>query len=157
MNRTKQSRNEQSHCHTKNNEQFLSAFHQWYAFHITFVRFYGPVNPLGSCRVRSVFLTPPVLGMLSPLSGKKVFVRILSPETDKSPSWTSGRERMPVENISWSISRKECGRPRRKIESATSCSPVERASNWATNIIDRSVVCFCLFEFCSFWHFRTGT
>ena len=40
-------------------------------------------------------------------------VHILSPETDNSPSWISGRERMTVENISWSISTKECCRPRR--------------------------------------------
>ena len=35
-------------------------------------------------------------------------VHILSPETDNCPSWISGRERMTVENISWSISMKEC-------------------------------------------------
>ena len=31
--------------------------------------FYGPVNPIGSCRVRSVYLTTRLLGRLSPLSG----------------------------------------------------------------------------------------
>ena len=35
-------------------------------------------------------------------------VHILSPETDNCPSWINGRERMTVENISWSISTKEC-------------------------------------------------
>ena len=40
-------------------------------------------------------------------------MNILSPETDNCPSWISGRERMTVENISWSISTKECCRPRR--------------------------------------------
>ena len=39
-------------------------------------------------------------------------MHILSPETDNCP-WISGRERMTVENISWSISTKECCRPRR--------------------------------------------
>ena len=34
-------------------------------------------------------------------------VQILLPETDNCPSWISGRERMNVENISWSISTKE--------------------------------------------------
>ena len=34
-------------------------------------------------------------------------VHILSPETDNCPSWISGRERMTVENISWSISTKD--------------------------------------------------
>ena len=33
------------------------------------LRFYGPVNPLGSCRARSVYLTTHLLGRLSPLSG----------------------------------------------------------------------------------------
>ena len=40
-------------------------------------------------------------------------MHILSPETDNCPSWISGRERMTVENISWSISTNECCRPRR--------------------------------------------
>ena len=31
------------------------------------LRFYGPVNPMGSCRVRSVYLTTLLLGRLSPL------------------------------------------------------------------------------------------
>ena len=39
-------------------------------------------------------------------------MHILSPETDNCPSWISWRERMTVENISWSISTKECCRPR---------------------------------------------
>ena len=33
------------------------------------LRFYGPVNPMGSCRARSVYLTTHLLGKLSPLSG----------------------------------------------------------------------------------------
>ena len=33
------------------------------------LRFYGPVNPMGSCRARSVYLTTRLLGKLSPLSG----------------------------------------------------------------------------------------
>ena len=33
------------------------------------LRFYGPVNPMGSCRVRSVYLTTRLLSRLSPLSG----------------------------------------------------------------------------------------
>ena len=40
-------------------------------------------------------------------------MHILSPETDNCPSWISRKERMTVENISWSISMKECCRPRR--------------------------------------------
>ena len=33
------------------------------------LRFYGPVNPMGSCRARSVYLITRLLGRLSPLSG----------------------------------------------------------------------------------------
>ena len=33
------------------------------------LRFYSPVNPMGSCRVRSVYLITRLLGRLSPLSG----------------------------------------------------------------------------------------
>ena len=32
------------------------------------LRFYGPVNPVGSCRARSVYLTTHLLNRLSPLS-----------------------------------------------------------------------------------------
>ena len=32
------------------------------------LRFYSPVNPMGSCRARSVYLTTRLLGRLSPLS-----------------------------------------------------------------------------------------
>ena len=32
------------------------------------LRFYGPVNPMGSCRARSVYLTTRLLGRLSPLN-----------------------------------------------------------------------------------------
>ena len=32
------------------------------------LRFYGPVNPMGSCRARLVYLTTRLLGRLSPLS-----------------------------------------------------------------------------------------
>ena len=38
---------------------------------------------------------------------------MLLPETDYYPSWISGREKMTIENISWSISMKECCRPGR--------------------------------------------
>ena len=33
------------------------------------LRFYGPVNPMGSCRARSVYLTTRLLGRPRPLSG----------------------------------------------------------------------------------------
>ena len=96
------------------------------------LRFYGPVNPMGSCRARSVYLTTHLLGRLSPLKRLTSIVHILSPETDNCPSWISGRERMTVENISWSISTKECCRPRRGLNPRPPGLQSDGASNWAT-------------------------
>ena len=59
-------------------------------------------------------------------------VHILSPETDNCPSWISGRERMTVENISWSISTKECCRPRRGLNPRPPGLQSDGTSNWAT-------------------------
>ena len=38
-------------------------------------------------------------------------MHILSPETENCPSWISRRERKTIENISWSISTKQCCQP----------------------------------------------
>ena len=59
-------------------------------------------------------------------------MHILSPETDNCPSWISGRGRMTVENISWSISTKECCRPRRGLNPRPPGLQSDGASNWAT-------------------------
>ena len=59
-------------------------------------------------------------------------MHILSPETDNCPSWISRRERMTVENISWSISTKECYRPRRGLNPWPPGLQLDGASNWAT-------------------------
>ena len=59
-------------------------------------------------------------------------MHILSPETDNCPSWISGRESMTVENISWSISTKECCRPRRGLNPQPTGLQLDGASNWAT-------------------------
>ena len=48
---------------------FVAVFN-W--FDLFVLRFYGPVNPMGSCRARSVYLTTRLLGRLSPLSGSPV-------------------------------------------------------------------------------------
>ena len=48
------------HVFTEKEELLLALF---------VLRFYGPVNPMGSCRARSVYLTPRLLGRLGPLSG----------------------------------------------------------------------------------------
>ena len=54
-------------------------------------------------------------------------MHILLPETDNCLSWISWWERKTVENISWSISAKECYCPGRA-EPATSWSPVKSSS-----------------------------
>ena len=59
-------------------------------------------------------------------------MHILLPETDNCPSWISGRERMTVENISWSISTKECCRPRLGVNPQPPGLQSDGASNWAT-------------------------
>ena len=59
-------------------------------------------------------------------------MHILSPEADNCPSWISGRERMTVENISWSISTKECCRPWRGLNPRPPGLQSDGASNWAT-------------------------
>ena len=68
------------------------------------------------------------------LSSKRLtsIVRILSPETDNCPSSISGRERMAVENISWSICTKECCRPWRGLNPRPPGLQPDGASNWAT-------------------------
>ena len=95
-------------------------------------RLYSPVNPMGSCRARSVYLTTRFLGRLSPLKRLISIVHILSPETDNCPSWISGRERMTVENISWSISMKECCQPRQGLNPRAPGLQSDGASNWST-------------------------
>ena len=44
-------------------------FKKVYLMILFVLRFYGPVNPIGSCRAWSVYLTTRLLGRLSPLSG----------------------------------------------------------------------------------------
>ena len=59
-------------------------------------------------------------------------MHILSPKTDNCPSWISGRERMTVENISWSISTKECCRPWQGLNPRPPGLQSHGASKWAT-------------------------
>ena len=61
-------------------------------------------------------------------------MHILSPKTDNCPSWISGRERMTVENISWSVSTKECCRPRRGLNPWPPGLQSDGVSNWATEV-----------------------
>ena len=51
------------------NFPFFFGIFFFFFFFFFLLRFYGPVNPMGSCRARSVYLTTRLLGRLSPLSG----------------------------------------------------------------------------------------
>ena len=89
---------------------FFFFFFLFFFFFFLSWDFTVPVNTIGSCRARPAYLTTLLLGRLCPLSGQPVSVHIISPETDNCPSWISGRDRLTEENISWSISTKECCR-----------------------------------------------
>ena len=92
-------------------------------------------------------------------------MHILSPETDNCPSWISGRERITVENISWSISTKECCRPWRELNPRTPGLQSDGASNWATEASSFqckeclvSIYCYHFYSnddsaFCYIWSF----
>ena len=56
-------------CHIIIYLSYFFFFWQVWLFDLFVLRFYGPVNPMGSCRARSVYLTTHLLGRLSPLSG----------------------------------------------------------------------------------------
>ena len=71
------------------------------------LRFYSPVNSMGSCPALSVYLATFLLGRLSPLRVWPVLC-IFS-----YCSWISGRERMTVGNITGSIPMKDCCKPGR--------------------------------------------
>ena len=60
------------------------------------LEFYGPVNPMGSCRARSVDLITLLLSRLNPLSGKTSIVHFFRQKLTTAP-WISGRERTIVE------------------------------------------------------------
>ena len=70
------------------------------------LEFNGPVNSRSCWASQFTELHFPWAGLVL----LAVLVHILFPETDSCLSWISGRERMTVGNISWSISMKECCR-----------------------------------------------
>ena len=76
----------------------------WVVFFV--LRFYGPVNPLGSSWGKPVYLTTLFTGQYWSSKQSTSIVHILA--TDNCPSWISGRERMNIKNISLSVSMKEC-------------------------------------------------
>ena len=83
---------------------------------------------MGSCRARSVYLTILLLGRLRHPSGKPVLCLSFCQKLTTALLESAGG-RMTVENISWSISTKECCRPA-GFESSNSWLSVGRASNW---------------------------
>ena len=70
-----------------------------------------PIQPNGVMSSAVSLLSHTFTGQVKSSERLTSIVHTLSPETDKCPSWISGRERMIEENISWSISTKECCRP----------------------------------------------
>ena len=64
------------------------------------------------CHVKRIFLPNHTLTgqFLSSIHVVDQYCALPFPETDNCPSWISRRERMTVENISWSISMKKCCR-----------------------------------------------
>ena len=79
-------------------------------------------------------------------------VHILSPETDNCLSWRSGRERMTVENISWSISTKKCCRPWRGLNPQPPGLQSDGVSNWAT---EAGILTYCLL-YCAYTLLKRG-
>ena len=102
------------------------------------LRFYGPVNPVGSCRGRSVYLTTLVLGRLSPLSVYSVLCTFFRQklttallESAEGRGWPrkgeNDRRKYVMINIhEWMLPSSA------EVELATSWSPFGRASNWST-------------------------
>ena len=88
------------------------------------------VNPLCSCRARSVYLTTLFLGRLSPKRLTSICVHSFVWNW-QLPFLNEQKGGITAENISWSISMKEC----RRGQTRTFWSPVKSASNWAIEIL----------------------
>ena len=99
---------------------------------ISFVlRFYHPVNPMGSYRVWSVYLTTLLLGRLSALSVNQYCAHSFArnwqlPFLNQPKEENDRRKYFMIKSP-----RKNVADPA-GFEPATSWSPVRRASNWAT-------------------------
>ena len=74
------------------------------------LKFKGPGNPIHVMSNRTGYLTKLFSGQAYIQKRLTDIVQILLPETDSCPSWINKYERMTVENISWSISTKQCWR-----------------------------------------------
>ena len=66
-------------------------------------------------------------------------VHILSQVTDNFPSWISGRERMIVEKISWSIATKEWCQTR----AASPWSPEHQSGTYQTELLSPAILSTC--------------
>ena len=56
------------HCYSERKIDLVSKAYEKLVL-VFVLRFHGPVKPMGTCRMRSVYLTTLLLGRLSPLSG----------------------------------------------------------------------------------------
>ena len=95
------------------------------------LKFYGPFNPMGSCRVRSVYLTTRLLGRLSTLSSNQYCAHSFArnwqlPFLNQRKGENDCRKYFTI-NLHKRMLPTSAG-----VEPATSWSPVGRASNWAT-------------------------
>ena len=92
------------------------------------LRFYGPVNPMGSCRAWSVYLTTRFLGRLSPLSGSPVLCTFFCQKlTTALLESAEGREWLKMTRKYFTINLHERMLPTSAgVEPATSWSPVGR-------------------------------
>ena len=57
----------------------------FFSSYLFMLRFYGPVNPMGLCRVRSVYLTTLLLGRLSCLSGQPALCTFFGQKLTTTP------------------------------------------------------------------------
>ena len=100
------------------------------------LRFYGPVNPVGSCRARSVYLITRLLGKLCPLSGLPVlctfFRQKLITAFLESAEGRDDRRKYFMINLHERMVLTSAG-----VEAATSWSPFGRASNSATKALSK--------------------
>ena len=95
----------------------------WKLPHLFVLRFYRPVNPMGSCRALSVNLTTLLLGRLSSLSSYIYFCQKLTTALLDS---AEGRE-WPQNTFHDQISKKECNQPWGK---TVACDPSLDCQLW---------------------------
>ena len=104
------------------------------------LRFYGPVNPMGSCRTWSIHLTTRLLGRLSPLSNQYCahsFARNWQlPFLNQRKGENDCKKYFMIKSP-WKI----VADPAR-VKTATSWSSVGHASNWAIKASNITPQCY---------------